>query len=122
MFKQALLPTIALSLLVLSQRAAFAHADLKTASPAPASSVAEVKEIRLGFSEGVNPKFSGADLKDDAGKTVPTGSAIVDAKNRKELIVPVSAKLSPGTYTVEWHAVSDDSHRVKGRFSFKIAP
>ena len=34
--------------------------------------------------------------------------------------MPVSAKLSPGNYTVEWHAVSDDSHRVKGRFSFKV--
>jgi methionine-rich copper-binding protein CopC len=122
MFKKILLPAITLSLLGLSQTAAFAHADLKTASPAPASSVSEVKEIRLGFSEGVNPKFSGADLKDEAGKAVATGPATVDAKSRKELIVPVSAKLSPGIYTVEWHAVSDDSHRVKGRFNFKIAP
>jgi methionine-rich copper-binding protein CopC len=121
MFKQALLPAITLSLLGLSQTAAFAHADLKTASPAPASSVAEVNEIRLGFSEGVNPKFSGADLKDEAGKAVPTAPAMVDAKDRKELIVPVSAKLSPGTYTVEWHAVSDDSHHFKGHFSFKVA-
>jgi hypothetical protein len=47
MFKQALRPVITLSLVGLSQTAAFAHPDLKTASPAPASSVAEVNEIRL---------------------------------------------------------------------------
>jgi methionine-rich copper-binding protein CopC len=99
---------------------AFGHADLKTASPAPASSVTQVKEIRLGFSEGVNPKFSSADLKDETGKALATGSAKVNSGNRKELIVPVSAKLSPRINTVEWHALSDGSHRVKGQFSFKV--
>jgi methionine-rich copper-binding protein CopC len=60
-------------------------------------------------------------LKDKAGKAVVTGPATVDVKNMKESTVPVSAKLPPGIYTVEWYAVSDDSHRVKGQFSFKVA-
>jgi methionine-rich copper-binding protein CopC len=30
--------------------------------------------------------------------------------------------LSPGEYKVEWHAVSDDTHRVKGNYSFSVAP
>jgi methionine-rich copper-binding protein CopC len=120
MFKHASLAVLTLSLLSFSQSAAFAHADLKASTPAAGSSVADLKEIRLGFSEGVSPKFSGADLKDEAGKAVAVGPASIDPKNKKELIVPVSAKLAPGTYTVEWHAVSDDSHRVKGQFSFKV--
>lgn len=121
MFKPVSFVAVTFVSLGLLQAPAFAHADLKTSSPAPKSSVADVQEIRLGFSEGVNAKFSGVDLKDEAGKAVATGPAQVDPKNKKELIVPVSAKLSPGTYSVEWHAVSDDSHRVKGQFSFKVA-
>jgi methionine-rich copper-binding protein CopC len=122
MFKHSSLAAITLSLLNVSPTVAFAHAELKTSNPAADSSVVDVQEIRMGFNEGINPKFSGADLKDETGKAVATGSAKVDAKNKKELIVPVSAKLSPGSYTVEWHAVSEDSHRVKGRFSFKVTP
>jgi methionine-rich copper-binding protein CopC len=122
MFKHASIAAITLSLLSVSQTPAFAHAELKTSNPAAETSVADVQEIRLGFNEGVNPKFSGADLKDEKGTAVATGSAKIDGKNRKELIVPVSAKLTPGSYTVEWHAVSEDSHRVKGRFTFKVAP
>jgi copper resistance protein C len=102
------------------QAQAFAHADLKASTPAPGSSVAEVKEIRLGFNESVNPKFSGADLKDGAAKSIATGPATLDSTNKRELIVPVSGKLEPGNYTVEWHAVARDSHRVKGQFSFKV--
>ena len=56
--------------LLLLQVPAFAHADLKTAAPSAGSAVAEVKEIRLRFTEGVNPKFSGIDLKDQNGKKI----------------------------------------------------
>ena len=84
------------------------------------STVAKVKEIRLGFSEGVNPKFSGIDLKDQNGEKVAIGPAALDPKNTKELVVEVSEKLSAGSYTVEWHAVSDDTHRIKGQYSFKV--
>ena len=102
------------------QTPAFAHADLKASIPAAGSSVAEVKEIRLGFNESVNPKFSGAELKNGAGEAVATGPAFLNSTNKKELIVPISVKLAPGKYSVEWHAVSADCHRVKGQFSFKV--
>jgi copper resistance protein C len=98
----------------------FAHAHLIASNPAPDSSAVDVREIRLAFSERVIAKFSGIDLKDETGMTVATGAASNDPKSKKELIVPVSAKLAPGTYTVEWHAVSDDTHRVTGRFTFKV--
>jgi methionine-rich copper-binding protein CopC len=28
--------------------------------------------------------------------------------------------LPPGDYKVEWHAVSDDTHRAKGNYSFSV--
>jgi methionine-rich copper-binding protein CopC len=32
----------------------------------------------------------------------------------------IAEKLSAGSYTVEWHAVSEDTHRIKGQYSFKV--
>jgi copper resistance protein C len=80
------------------------------------------KQIKITFTEAVIPQFSGAEVKDQAGKAIATGKATVDPANRKQLVVPVNEPLPPGDYTVEWHAVSDDTHRVKGSYSFSVAP
>jgi methionine-rich copper-binding protein CopC len=101
--------------------AAQAHPHVNSGSPAPGATVsASPTELRIVFSEGVFPKFSGIVLTNQAGAVVKTGPARVDADN-KVLIVPVLAKLPPGAYTVAWHAVSTDTHRVKGTYSFKVA-
>ena len=52
---------------------------------------------------------------------VATGKATTDPTNKKLLVVPVKEELAPGNYKVEWHAVSDDTHRVKGSYSFSVA-
>src|SRR5262249_1115467 len=97
------------------------HADLKTSAPAADSSIkTEIKEIRLNFSEAVNPKFSGIEVKDQTGNAVAIGIASINPKNKKELVVPLKAPLRVGTYTVEWYGVSEDAHRAKGHYSFKI--
>jgi copper resistance protein C len=101
--------------------AAFAHPELRSAEPA-AGAVISPKQIKITFTEAVIPQFSGAEVKDQAGKTIATGKATVDPANRKQLVVPVNEPLPPGDYKVEWHAVSDDTHRVKGSYSFSVAP
>jgi copper resistance protein C len=99
-----------------------AHPKLKSVSPAAdVSSKASPKEIKLNFSEGVIAKFSGLELKDEAGKTVTTGVPANDPGDRKQLVVPLPAPLTAGRYTVNWHAVSEDTHRVKGEYSFEVA-
>jgi methionine-rich copper-binding protein CopC len=35
--------------------------------------------------------------------------------------VPLKA-LRPGTYRVSWHAVSIDTHRTEGAFTFTVKP
>jgi methionine-rich copper-binding protein CopC len=72
------------------------------------------------FNENVLPQFSGVELQDQTGKAVATGKATTDPKNKKLLVVPVKEELAPGDYKVEWHAVSDDTHRVKGSYSFSV--
>lgn len=99
-----------------------AHAHLRNADPAQHAMLrSPPSEIRMGFSEAVIARFSGATLTDSHGKTVPTGPAARDPNDDKRLIVPVKAKLQTGTYTVAWHVVSADTHRMSGSYSFKVA-
>jgi copper resistance protein C len=102
--------------------AAYAHPQLQSADPAPGTATTtSPKQIRITFDENVIPKMSGVEVKDQTGKIVPTGKAATDPANKKLLVVPVNEQLAPGDYKVEWHAVSDDTHRVKGSFSFSVA-
>ena len=95
----------------------------KSAEPAAGSAATtSPTQIRITFSEAVIAKFSGVELKDQAGKLIATGNAVVDPANKSVLVVPISEQLPAGNYTVEWHAVSEDSHRVKGAYSFSVRP
>ena len=114
---------VALAVLAIGALAtsADAHPKLKSVSPAAdVSSKVSPKEIKLNFSEGVIAKFSGLELKDEAGKTITTGVPVNDPGDRSQLVVPLPAPLVAGRYTVTWHAVSQDTHRVKGEYSFGI--
>ncbi len=123
MVKQLNLAGLMLAAVLLGMPPAFAHASLTgTAPKADASITTSPAEIRLVFSEELVAKFSGIELRDQTGKIVETGPAAVDPEDKKRLIIPVKATLTLGTYTVEWHAVSEDTHRVKGRYSFKVIP
>jgi methionine-rich copper-binding protein CopC len=101
---------------------AYAHPELQSAEPAAGTAMtASPKQIRITFSENVIPQFSGVEVKDQTGKMIPTGKAATDPANKKSLVVPVNEQLPPGDYKVEWHAVSDDTHRVEGSYSFSVA-
>jgi copper resistance protein C len=101
--------------------AADAHAVLKAAGPAPGSVVsASPKAIRIQFNEPVELAFTGIELRDSAGKTQPVGAAALDKKDKAQLIVPVNGELTPGKYTVSWHAVGDDTHKTQGSFNFEV--
>ena len=105
---------------VFASTAAFAHAQLEKATPAVGGTVASASQIRLEFSEGVEPRFSGVTLTSSGGASVPLGRASVQAGDQKVLIVPIAKALPPGAYTVHWHAVSVDTHHTQGTFEFTV--
>ena len=100
---------------------AHAHPALETAVPGQEATVSSPKEIRLTFTEDLVAKFSGLTVKDQNGQLIETANPSVDPGRKRLLIVPISKALPPGTYDVDWHAVSVDTHRVSGHFSFKVA-
>ena len=101
--------------------AAHAHPELQSAEPAAGGTTASPQQIKITFNESVMAQFSGVEVKDKAGKMITTGKATVDPANKKQLVVPLKEQLPPGEYKVEWHAVSDDTHRVKGNYTFSVA-
>jgi methionine-rich copper-binding protein CopC len=111
------------ALLGLQAAPALAHAQLVEASPRVGNSVpSSPSEIRLTFSEGVEPRLSGIEVTDETGRRVRTGPANTAAGNPAVLVVRLSAPLPPGTYRVTWHVVSVDTHRTQGSFSFQVGP
>ena len=106
--------------LVASQ--AFAHAQLEKATPAVGGTVASASEIRLEFSEGVEPKFSKVSVTGPGGASVPLGVAKTEPSNPAVLIVPITKALTAGAYTVHWHAVSVYTHHTQGTFQFTVKP
>jgi copper resistance protein C len=97
---------------------AFAHAHLKMANPAEGETVAAPKQISMEFSEKLESGLSGASVTDAAGHEVNSGPASVKDMG---VTVPVPA-LKPGVYHVSWHAVSVDTHRTEGSYSFTVRP
>lgn len=101
---------------------AFAHAQLEKATPAVGGTVASASEIRLEFSEGIEPKFTKVTLTGPGGTAVPLGAAKTESGNQAVLIAPISKPLSAGVYTVRWQAVSVDTHHTQGTFDFTVKP
>jgi methionine-rich copper-binding protein CopC len=119
MKKPLLMKTFLLMLLAapLASSPAWAHAKLKSSDPAANANVKSPNLIRLVFSETLEPAFSGAELSDAAGKTMPVSRSVGGATIT---LMPLS--LRPGAYKVSWHSVGHDTHRISGSFSFKVIP
>lgn len=105
--------------------AAQAHPKLVTASPAANATVAKPARVELRFSEKLMPKFSGADLMmighggaSHAPMKVTATAAVAGDGNT--LVLTPKVPLAPGRYTVAWHVVSSDTHRVAGNYAFAV--
>lgn len=100
-------------------QAAEAHAFLERANPAVGSEVTgSPPAIALSYTEAVEPLFSTVTVTDGKGERVDAGKP-VPKNDGRVLVVPLKP-LKPGTYTVEWHVTSVDTHKTEGRFHFTV--
>jgi methionine-rich copper-binding protein CopC len=99
-----------------------AHALLESASPAVGGSVSgSPGSIQLQFSQGVEARFSGISVTGPNGERVTTSGA-TNAGAKNTLRTSLGQKLKPGRYHVHWHAVSVDTHRTEGSYTFEVRP
>jgi hypothetical protein len=109
-----------LALLLSGATVAFAHAELTRAVPPAGGTVAAApNEVTVNFSEQLEPAFSTIVVRDSVGKQVDKADAHVDKEDRT--IMRVSLQPLPrGIYTVKWRAVTVDTHRTEGTFTFGV--
>lgn len=113
-----MLPVIVpLLLTALGVTAAQAHAHLDHANPAVDSIVATApQEVALFFTQNLEPVFSTVEVTDASGARVDQGKAQISGNTMQIGLKP----LPPGNYKVRWHALSVDTHKTEGSFSFRV--
>jgi methionine-rich copper-binding protein CopC len=101
--------------------AAVAHAHLVRATPAVGGTVhTPPSEVTLRFSEKLEAAFSSIVVRDSTGKQVDKADGTVDKGDRTLMRVMLQQPLAPGVYKVEWKAMSADTHKIDGDFTFKV--
>jgi methionine-rich copper-binding protein CopC len=104
-------------LLVLATGAAQAHAFLDHAEPRVGNKVANPpREVTLWFTQKLEPSFSSVTVTNAAGDRVDSGKARVSGNQMSISLRPGG----PGTYHVNWHVLSVDTHTTNGNFTFQV--
>jgi hypothetical protein len=89
--------------------------------------IPSTNELKLTVSEALVAQFSGMNvlMTDMPGMkmTSPMSVGAVSSKvaaDGKTLVGTLKTPLPAGTYTLGWHAVTADTHRVEGSYSFTV--
>jgi methionine-rich copper-binding protein CopC/putative copper export protein len=97
------------------------HSQLVTSVPAAGDvAAASPTEIRLVFSEPIEPAYTKLDLIGPDGATIASSIGDRDPRDQYTLVAPVSG-LGDGVYMVNWRALSAaDGHTTSGFFTFGV--
>jgi methionine-rich copper-binding protein CopC len=101
----------------LSSAVAHAHAFLDHANPLVGSTVANApREVSLTFTQNLEAAFSSVQVTGPNGARVDAGKPQISGNT-----MHVGLKAAgPGTYHVRWHALSVDTHKTEGSFTFTV--
>jgi copper resistance protein C len=106
-----------LLLAIFSNAAAQAHAFLDHASPLVGSTVASApREVSLTFTQNLEASFSSVQVTDANGARVDQGKAQISGNTMRVGLKSLAA----GTYRVRWQALSVDTHKTEGSFTFSV--
>lgn len=108
---------------VVATAPAAAHAELAGSAPEAGAVLLESPaELRLSFTEPIDPATAVIEVLDERGTTVAAAGEVEVRAGGTEVAVPV-AGLEPGVYTVSYQVVSAvDGHATSGLFAFVVDP
>lgn len=100
---------------------AFAHAFLQKSDPPVGSTVSTApKTLLLSFTEDLEVPFCTVTVTDGMGMNDAAGKPQAVPGHPNEMQVPLKITM-PGKIFVSWHALSVDTHKTQGDFSFTVA-
>ena len=120
-----LFSVVALSLVNISSHQALAHAHLVGTIPEKGATIhAAPKEVMLHFSEDLETSMCKMTVKNTKnGKVVSEGKPKISGSDANSLEVTLNPlKSEKASYTVNWKAVSKDTHTMQGTFEFTFDP
>jgi methionine-rich copper-binding protein CopC len=108
---------VCLLAITFSNATAHAHAMLENASPVVGSAVTSApREVSLTFTQKLEAAFSSVEVTDANGARVDQGKPQISGNTMR-----VGVKSLPaGTYRVRWQALSVDTHKTEGTFTFSV--
>jgi copper transport protein len=102
---------------------AFAHLKLQASTPAQGDTVrTSLTEIRLVFTQAVEPRYTSLQLRDSNGNAIELGTLVaVGTGKTREFIYKLSHPVVVGAFVVQWKTAGEDGHVVDGSFDFVVA-
>jgi len=115
----AIIVLAVVTLHLLINASALAHAYLDHADPPPGSILAQAPtQLRLVFSERLEASFSQVHVLNTGRESVDRGGSHSDPDDPLALLVSLPPGLPDGVYTVAWRTVSaDDGHAETGAYT-----
>lgn len=99
---------------------AFAHGALVDASPKSGAVLDTAPtEIRLHFNEALEARYSKIKLTNAQGVAIKSDDIKVDPAHPETMMLTPPV-LPPGGFQVQWSTMTQDGHRTKGSYSFKV--
>lgn len=126
MSRKLILSLLGLTTVFVATSAAQAHPRLIGATPDPNSTGAAPRTIQMRFNERLIAPLSGANLAvmrvvgSTVSRPVQVPAVTTVYPYEMKIIVLPKRPLVPGHYTLNWQAVSVDTHRVQGSFGFTV--
>jgi methionine-rich copper-binding protein CopC len=78
------------------------------------------KTLLLTYTEDLDVAFCTVTVTDAMGMNDAAGKPQAVPGHANEMLVKLNIQM-PGKITVAWHALSTDTHKTKGSFSFTVA-
>lgn len=104
---------------------AFAHTHLESSVPAKDATLAQAPEmVSLKFSEGLETAMCKLQVKNvKSGEVVSDGKPTKRGEDENTLQIALKPlKKEKAAYEVSWKAVSKDTHKMQGTYTFTLDP
>ncbi|MDX6538133.1 MAG: copper transport protein [Gaiellales bacterium] len=113
---------VVLTVVLALPAAAWGHASLLATQPQASGVLSHPPtEVRLSYSEHIEPRFAVISVTDANGSQEMVGSPANVSGDQDSIFIKLRT-LPQGWYLVWWRVISADGHPVRGAFTFAVGP